>query len=303
MERSPLPEENHRKLLQNYPVSYYSQLASTPGESFQVTKGFSALLRDQPLESYIQGNAPPLGYESGHLERGKILARLGLLTQAVEELGAAEEEGKTAEGILKEIARLYREAGEYHRSALLVRRNFSLRLATGGFSKKDQDLYLMAYPLGHPSWINSFAQNQNLDPALLSAVILEESRFHPQALSVSGARGLMQILPRTGQQIARLVKLHPFSEGLLFEPEINLRLGSWYLAHLLQEFGGREALALAAYNAGPGAVREWVKEKNSLREDEFVENIPYLETRNYVIRVLSSARVYRLLYGVPRSNS
>jgi len=132
---------------------------------------------------------------------------------------------------------------------------------------------------------------------------LEESRFNPQALSVAGARGLMQILPRTGQQIARELRLQPFSERLLFEPEMNLRLGSWYLSHLLQEFGGKEALALAAYNAGPHAVREWVTQKKPLREDEFVENIPYRETRNYVIRVLSSARVYRVLYGFPSQKS
>jgi len=228
---------------------------------------------------------------------------LGLLPQAMEELEVAAEEEKGAEGIQKEISRLYREMEEYHRSVLLVRRNFSLKPLTGRPLKKDQNLYLLAYPLGNPSWVNPYAQNQNLDPALLSAVILEESRFNPQALSTAGARGLMQILPRTGHQIARQLKLHPFSEGLLFEPAMNLRLGSWYLSHLLQEFGGREALALAAYNAGPQAVREWITKKNALTEDEFVENIPYGETRNYVIRVLSSARVYRLLYGFPSSKS
>lgn len=184
-----------------------------------------------------------------------------------------------------------------------MRRNFSLKPLTGRPLKEDQDLYLLAYPLGKPSWVNPYAQNQNLDPALLSAVILEESRFNPQALSVAGARGLMQILPRTGQQIARQLRLQPFSERLLFEPEMNLRLGSWYLSHLLQEFGGKEVLALAAYNAGPQAVREWVTQKNPLREDEFIENIPYRETRNYVIRVLSSARVYRVLYGFPSKKS
>ena len=303
MERPQEAEENFQKLLKNYPTSYYSQLAANRGESFQTAKGFSAPLQDQPLGLLIEGKSPSPGYESGHLEKGRILARLGLLPQAIEELEVAEEEGKKAEGIQKEISRLYREAGEYHRSALLVRRNFSLKPLTGRPLKEDQDLYLLAYPLGKPSWVNPYAQNQNLDPALLSAVILEESRFNPQALSVAGARGLMQILPRTGQQIARQLRLQPFSERLLFEPEMNLRLGSWYLSHLLQEFGGKEALALAAYNAGPGAVREWVKQKNSLREDEFVENIPYRETRNYVIRVLSSARVYRVLYGFPSKKS
>ncbi len=302
MERPSLAEDHYRRLRQDHPTSYYTQLASNPPDTFHVTKGFSAPLHHRLSGPLLPGKNSLPGNESEHLAKGKNLMRLGLFPQAREELGAAEEREKTAPGILKEIARLYREMEEYHRSALLVRRNFSLR-GTGGPLKENEDLYLLAYPLGHPSWINPYARNQNLDPALLSAVILEESRFHPQALSVAGARGLMQIIPQTGKQMARKVKLHPFTDGLLFEPEINLRLGSNYLALLLQEFGGREALALAAYNAGPGAVREWVRGKNNLQEDEFVENIPYRETREYVIRVLSSARVYRLLYGAPQSHS
>ncbi len=302
MEEPSLAEDHYRRLRQDHPASYYSRLASDPSGTFRITKGFSAPLHYRIPGPFIPGKNSLPGKENEHLAKGKNLMHLGLFSQAIEELGAAEEGGKTGPGILKEIARLYREMEEYYRSALLVRRNFNVR-GTGGPSKENEDLYLLAYPLGNPSWVNPFARNQNLDPALLSALILEESRFHPRALSVAGARGLMQIIPRTGKQMARTVKLHPFTDGLLFEPEINLRLGSQYLALLLQEFGGKEALALAAYNAGPGAVREWVRGKDSLREDEFIENIPYRETKEYVIRVLSSARVYRLLYGVPQSHS
>jgi soluble lytic murein transglycosylase len=162
---------------------------------------------------------------------------------------------------------------------------------------KERALYLLAYPLGNSSWINHYAQNRSLDPALLSAVILEESRFNPQAISSAGARGLMQILPRTANQIVRRINVRPYSDELLFDPETNLRLGSWYLSSLWEEFKGKETLALAAYNAGPNLVHEWMAKNPAAGEDEFVENIPYPETRNYVIRVLSSAQVYRLLYG------
>jgi soluble lytic murein transglycosylase len=109
----------------------------------------------------------------------------------------------------------------------------------------------------------------------------------------------MQVLPRTGTQIARELKIPRFSEDQLFDPEINVRLGSWYLSKLLEEFGGKVHLALAAYNAGPHAVRKWMANAPSSTEDEFVENIPYWETRNYVIRVISSAQVYRTLYRPP----
>jgi soluble lytic murein transglycosylase len=80
---------------------------------------------------------------------------------------------------------------------------------------------------------------------------------------------------------------------------MNLRLGSWYLSRLLEEFGGRQTFALAAYNAGPQIVREWLAQNAALEEDEFVEEIPYAETKNYIIRVMTSAQIYRNLY-LPR---
>jgi soluble lytic murein transglycosylase len=231
-----------------------------------------------------------------NLEKGRLLARLGLLSAAVEELEAAEE-GIAAEEVWLEISRLYREAGEYHRSAILVRKKMSPPPLVGSLSEKERILYLLAYPLGYPSWINQYAQKGNLDPAFLTAVILEESRFDPQAVSPAGARGLMQVLPATANQIVQRVRVDGYSDTLLFDPETNLRLGSWYLSSLLQEFKGKEIWALAAYNAGPHMAREWLAKNPAAPEDEFVENIPYTETKNYVIRVLSSAQVYRMLYG------
>ena len=106
----------------------------------------------------------------------------------------------------------------------------------------------------------------------------------------------MQVMPQTGRQIAKELKVRPFSEDQLFDPAVNIRLGSRYFAKMLEEFEGKVHLALAAYNAGPQAVRKWLASSLSSAEDEFVENIPYLETRNYVIRVIGSAQVYRLLY-------
>jgi soluble lytic murein transglycosylase len=231
-----------------------------------------------------------------NLEKGRLLARLGLHSAAVGELEAAEE-GIEAEEMRLEISRLYREVGEYHRSAILVRKKMSPRPLAGSCSEKERAIYLLAYPLGNPSWVNQYARKGNLDPAFLSAVILEESRFNPQAVSPAGARGLMQVLPSTASQIIQRMKVNDYSDALLFDPEMNLRLGSWYLSSLLQEFRGKEILALAAYNAGPQVVREWLAKKPAVPEDEFVENIPYVETRNYVIRVISSTQVYRMLYG------
>ena len=159
--------------------------------------------------------------------------------------------------------------------------------------------YLLAYPVGDASLINRYAQERNLDPALLCALILEESRFHAGAVSAAGARGLMQLVPVTAQKVARELKIQRISGDQLFDPGMNVRLGSWYLAKMLEEFGGKTHLALAAYNAGPHMVRKWLAGCRSKPEDEFVESIPYSETRNYVIRVITSARIYRALYRPP----
>ncbi len=136
-----------------------------------------------------------------------------------------------------------------------------------------------------------------LQPALLFAVMREESGYRPEVISVAGARGLAQIMPATGEILAEQVGLRRFKPDDLFEPEKNLQLAAWYLAELLQRFDGRLSAAVAAYNAGPDAVEEWLVEAApETADDEWVEAIPFAQTRGYVRRVLRSMEVYRLLY-------
>jgi len=295
-------EESYQQLIRQFPASFYTQLAlhrGCPNDSNQPVKRDWASLQEQPLPSFIEGTSLNGFEQNGHLEKSKGLVRLGFLANAAEELEAAEGGGSHVEGLRLEIARLYRKAGDHYRSAQLVRKNYTLRSLAGNLTENEKKLYLLAYPLGDSTRIHQYARERNLDPALLTAVILEESRFNPLARSRVGARGLMQILPVTARHIAPTIPLTCFSDAQLFEPEMNLRLGSYYFAKLLEEFGGKETLALAAYNAGPQLVREWMAKAPSTQEDEFVENIPYPETRNYVLRVIRSAQVYRTLYGAP----
>jgi soluble lytic murein transglycosylase len=292
-------EESYGQLLSNFSTSYYSQLVLARRRPLGLPKGPFPPLEDRALPPFMAVKENLTGSMILHLEKGRVLARLTLLSLAVEEFEAAEEEGTNLEDLWMEISRLYREAEDYYRSNLLVRKKFALKPLTGGPSEREKTLHLLAYPPGHPSLINRYASARNLDPALLCAVILEESRFHSQALSPAGARGLMQIIPPTGKKVAKELKVPRFSADQLFEPGVNIRLGSWYLAKLLEDFGGKIPLALAAYNAGPHMVRKWLTDGSSTAEDEFVENIPYSETRNYVIRVMTSAQVYRTLYRPP----
>ncbi len=292
-------EKDYARLSRDFPHSYYRQLMSLGGRSPSAGAGPLPALQNPSLPPFLEVKAYSSGAKTVHLEKGWLLTRMALLPSAVEELEAAEEEGANLEEMWMEISRLYREAEEYYRSTLLVRKKFNLKSLSGQPSERERSLYRLAYPVGNPSQVDRYAQARNLDPALLCALILEESRFQAQAVSPAGARGLMQVMPQTGKRIARELKIRRFSAEQLFDPEVNIRLGSWYFARMLEEFGGKVHLALAAYNAGPHAVRKWLANGSSSGDDEFVENIPYQETRNYVIRVMGSAQVYRFLYGPP----
>jgi soluble lytic murein transglycosylase len=139
------------------------------------------------------------------------------------------------------------------------------------------------------------ASRIGVDPYLLAAVIREESRFDPQALSGAGAYGLMQLMPETARTAAGSLGLLPPDRGALADPGTNVLLGAAVLKGELVRFG-RLDLALAAYNAGPGAVRRWLRERAAPDQDSFIESVPYPETRAYVKAVLRSWGIYRWLY-------
>ncbi|HCC32929.1 MAG TPA: lytic transglycosylase [Clostridiales bacterium] len=157
------------------------------------------------------------------------------------------------------------------------------------------------YPLRYPEAVREYAGEASLDPILVAAVIRVESRFRADAVSPRGALGLMQVMPETGRWIAAQLGVAPFTPEMLFDPFLNLRMGTWYLAHLWEEFHGDPVLALAAYNGGRGRVREWIRRKGWSPGDENtsfpVQSIPYGETRRFVTAVLRDVGRYRLLHG------
>jgi soluble lytic murein transglycosylase len=138
-------------------------------------------------------------------------------------------------------------------------------------------------------------ERRRVEPALVYAVMRRRAATAPSALSVVGARGLLQLMPETATRLARDAGLPEPSPDSLFEPRVNLALGSRYLAQLLARFGGRASASIASYNAGPQAVARWL-ETSSLADDEWVEAIPYEQTRAYTKRVLRSLHAYRVLY-------
>ena len=142
---------------------------------------------------------------------------------------------------------------------------------------------------------------KNVDPYLLQALIREESALDPKAFSWAGALGLSQLMLPTAQDIARTLKISRVTQDSLLDPDLNLRLGSWYLGMLLKRFEGNKAEALAAYNAGAAVVKQWRALKSDLDLDAWIEEIPFAETRGYVKRVMRSYNTYKLLYGASDS--
>jgi soluble lytic murein transglycosylase len=154
----------------------------------------------------------------------------------------------------------------------------------------------LTLPLSHEDIIRQQAEAKDLDPSLLAAVIYAESRFRDQT-SHAGARGLMQITPRTAHYIARLSGGTKFEQGDLATPQINISYGAFYLRYLLERYGGNTVLALAAYNGGEGNVDRWIAEASVAERAFAIDEIPFAETREYVSRVLDARTSYRDRYS------
>ena len=151
----------------------------------------------------------------------------------------------------------------------------------------------LRFPLAYKKQVHENAASQTLNPAIIFGLIRRESAFNKNAQSPVGARGLMQIMPKTGQQIARELKEKLGNKNNLFNPSTNLKYGSYYYKQLLNKFNGHYALAAAAYNAGPHRVDRWLPKDSSMAADIWIETIPFKETRAYVSAVLTYALIYQ----------
>lgn len=159
------------------------------------------------------------------------------------------------------------------------------------------------FPLEYVDHINKYSKEYDVDPLLIAAVINVESKYRKDAVSPKDARGLMQIGPTTGRWAGEELNIANYNENMLFIPEINIRIGSWYLSRLKTEFGDNLDLILAAYNAGSGNVQKWRLDDLYSKDGINLDNIPFKETAQYLVRVKSNLRIYNLVYNNRISNS
>jgi len=158
--------------------------------------------------------------------------------------------------------------------------------------------WTLAFPLPYRTELERYSTQNGLDPFLVAALIRQESEFDPKVVSNANARGLTQIVPSTGRELSRHLR-QPYSTAKLFQPAFNLQLGTYYLQSLAEQTGGKIEAALAAYNAGLSRARAWLTWGDFQEPAEFIETVPFSQTRDYIQTVLRNAELYRRIYGAP----
>ncbi len=224
-----------------------------------------------------------------------LLLSLGLHDLALSEVQYARRVWGDSPGLVATSAIAQHRAGRLRLGINAMKRAYPQYLAAGGESLPAEVLRVL-FPLDYWPLLEAGAAKHGLDKYVVAALAAQESTFDAAIRSSAGAIGLMQIMPATGRGFARRMGIRPFSTARLTEPAVNAAIGTQYLADLVAQFGGT-AYALAAYNAGEHRVVRWKGERPGLPEDEWVDDIPFPETQNYVKRILGTAEDYRRLYG------
>lgn len=228
--------------------------------------------------------------------KARALRVLGLDDDAVEEYSDQIRTHPEDRRALAEACRAFLDIERYDKAVWLAGQVLRPLFIQENGKPPIREFWQCLYPRAHWSVVREQATRQGLDPFLVTALMREESAFAPQAVSRAGARGLMQLMPQTAEQVAREHKL-AIGPAPLESLDVNVRLGAIHLADLIRENGGSLSLALAGYNAGQQQVRQWRDRFGFTDDEEFTEDIPYAETRNYVKRVLGSYLRYSSLYG------
>jgi soluble lytic murein transglycosylase len=258
---------------------------------------YPLLDRVSPLSTAGKITATDPPDDNLRVERARLLSNGALVDAAVRELQAAanQVDGTWAP---PEMARVYQDGGRYDRGIEIMKHSTPNYFAVD-LPDLPRPYWEALFPKAYWTDLRKYSVLNGLDPYLVASLIRQESEFNALALSHANAVGLMQLLPKTGKSVAKQVKLRGYSAPQLFTPAINLELGTRYFKDMVDKYNGQFEYALAAYNAGTDRVGDWLGEGHFRDPQEFVESIPFTETREYVQAILRNASVYRQLYGTP----
>jgi soluble lytic murein transglycosylase len=294
---SALAAANYRTIVRAYQHFFYAQMARKRLPTLGGTQPASdpQLDRFQPVPlPHLVDTFPE---DSPHLAKARLLANAGLNEYIAQEIKA--DPDSTSWSALAE-AQIYSSYGETYRAVRSLK-----RALPGSASASIESIPLVYWRILFPEpwWdtIQAESAKNNLDPYLVASLIRQESEFNPSVVSYANAWGLMQLLPSVGKAMAREEGMSHFQTFQLLDPETNIRLGTRYLRQMMDHFGGVQEYAMAAYNAGGNRVADWEAAGPYQGMDEFVESIPFTQTREYVEAILRNEETYRAIDESARS--
>lgn len=302
-EEQDLPKAHayYQKIIERFSSSYYAELSRRELNDVRGTAAptpipvIDRILPPRTRVASSDTQAPP---RDPRVQKAQVLQDAGLTKFAVEELQVVGADSGSSDWVIGKVVDYYQDAGRYDLAMDTVKRSAPEYLNLE-ITDLPQRYWQALFPRAFWNDVKQCSRLYGLDPFLVAGVIRQESEFNPNAVSGAKALGLMQILPSTGKTLAHQLGIPLRSRTQLFPPKVNVKLGTFLLRKLLDEYGSQLEFALAAYNAGRARVQEWRSEDDIADMPEFVESIPFVETRYYVQAVLRNASVYRRLYGEP----
>ena len=270
----------HSELVSRYPLSYYSTLVR----------------EKRPAKKTVPLDFQPSPMMRVRLDRARLLENAGIPEWAEFELQYAAQNETNSFPAALALAETASRRGAHDVSIRYIKRFAPGYLGIPLEAAPDR-FWKLAFPIPYRVSLETESRQRGLDPYIVAALIRQESEFNPKAVSSARAYGLTQVLPSTGRQLSRRVGIAQFTPAMLFQPEVNLKLGAYYLKTLLDQQNGSWEQTLASYNAGKRRADTWASWASYREPAEYIESIPFTETRNYIQIVLRNAWVYRKLYG------
>jgi len=282
------------KLSENYRYYYYANL----GRVRLARIGLEDIAGLPLLDKLPPPATPPRNWDAPadnlRAQKAQLLANAALYDFAVAEMQAATPGQPSWEA--KSVAEIYRAQGSYIHAIETLKRAVPTYFSAE-IGQIPRPIWETLFPRPYWDELKRDATLNRLDPDLVASLIRQESEFNPAAISHAKAMGLMQLLPQVGKGLAREMQIHHFSTDELLTANTNLQLGTRYFKHMVDHYDGQVEYALAAYNAGEDRVDDWRKQGNFKDVEEFVESIPFTETREYVQAIMRNAMIYKLLYS------
>lgn len=293
----------YEKLLKDYPLSYYAEriIEQRDDVNYRWLLPVVSISKENDftnLEGFLDKCDKINEKGQLFLLKAELFGEVSFYKEAIIELKGALNYNPGNIFLLFRLSDLYQKNKDYYSSLNYSEIIFNYLQDNYPLEELPLELWEHLYPAYFEDMIREHALKYEIDPLLALAMIREESRFNAWNESVAGARGLMQIIFSTGEWIAQKLNFEDFNNEMLFDPEINIDLGCWYIGYLKERFSNDLILIISGYNAGPGTTSKWLQQYSRSDLDNFVENIPYSETREHIKKVMKSYQMYKRLAQV-----